>query len=166
MSAAGRTSYRYYVFSGDRFATVEASLDDKGLAVDDMGSPRQLSAVPALAGLGHIDAVMNITGCTEQCTAQGKTRPSTFAVFSGSKFRVLTVPATGDLFTASKDEDSSLNVNRVDATLEVNGSPARWAFYGGDYEKIGAPQAQRIDGSASSVTESNCPSLSSAGIAP
>jgi hypothetical protein len=54
----------------------------------------------------------------------------------------------------------------IHAALGEPESGARWAFYGGSYERVGAPEPQRIDGTGSAVTETNWSSFSTSGRTP
>ncbi|WP_370424185.1 hypothetical protein AB8O64_36090 (plasmid) [Streptomyces sp. QH1-20] len=122
----GRNSYRYYVFSGSRYATVDAHMSGDDIVIDGKGSPQNLATVPALAGFDHVDAVMNVTSRTDQCSTDGRTLPADFAVFSGNKYRQITVDSSGNLIASSpQGADKTLKIDKVNAALDVESSSKR-----------------------------------------
>ncbi|MFE6692289.1 hypothetical protein ACFVFQ_38390 [Streptomyces sp. NPDC057743] len=159
--------YPYFVFSGSKYATVNARTDGDNVVLGHKGSPTNISNIPAFKDFDHVDAVMNVTSRVEQCSPQGRSKSADFVVFSGKKYKYITVDPSGDLTRAEENSSKSgtLRIDKVRATIGVPGSKPRYVFYGGKYEKIDAPEPSHIRGTGHPVTE-NWLSFSNAGLAP
>ncbi|MFC5720882.1 hypothetical protein ACFP1Z_11965 [Streptomyces gamaensis] len=150
---SGGNEYTYYVFSGDRYASVDARLSGTDVQVTRKGSVQKIGEVPALKGMASVDAVMNVDA-------------ETFVVFSGSTYRYITVK-DGDLSAAVAGKAGTLPRGvKVDAVIPQPGSDSRWIFSGGSYRKIDRPDPALITtGGAKAVDEHTWPSLLRSGIA-